>query len=188
MTKVTRQIFFVVIVFTTKNKPESFLWPRRKQAAQLSFLVKTITSTRSLFLHARGERWPFARCALWRKAAACSDNLTIIVTIWQSRQRHPPTSGSNLGNAVVATGSRGRGTIVCVWYEVYFCDGSRFLLLVVPGMVYFIAVVVVVFTLNRSFYPTTSAIPPVSFLILHPREILRSTNYVVTDSERKTKR
>ena len=32
-------------------------------------------------------------------------------------------------------------------------------------------VVVVVFTLNRSFYPTTPAVPPVSFLILHPREI-----------------
>ena len=31
--------------------------------------------------------------------------------------------------------------------------------------------VVVVFTLNRSFYSTTSAVPPVSFLILHPREI-----------------
>ena len=28
-----------------------------------------------------------------------------------------------------------------------------------------------VFTLNRSFYPSTSAAPPVSFLILHPREI-----------------
>ena len=33
------------------------------------------------------------------------------------------------------------------------------------------AVVVVVFTLNRSFYTTTSAAPPVSFLILHPRDI-----------------
>ena len=43
----------------------------------------------------------------------------------------------------------------------------------------------VVFTLNRSFYPTTSA-HPVSVLILHPREILR-TNYVVTDCGRKTK-
>ena len=32
-------------------------------------------------------------------------------------------------------------------------------------------VVIVVFTLNRSFYPTTSAVPPVSFLILDPREI-----------------
>ena len=32
-------------------------------------------------------------------------------------------------------------------------------------------VVVVVFTSNRSFYPTTSAVHPVSFLILHPREI-----------------
>ena len=31
-------------------------------------------------------------------------------------------------------------------------------------------VFVVVFILNRSFYPTTSAVPPVSFLI-HPREI-----------------
>ena len=43
-------------------------------------------------------------------------------------------------------------------------------------------VVVVVFTLNRSFYPTTSAVLPVSFLILHPREI-PGTNYVVTDSQ-----
>ena len=31
--------------------------------------------------------------------------------------------------------------------------------------------VVVVFTLNRSFHPTTSAVTPVSFLIVHPREI-----------------
>ena len=37
---------------------------------------------------------------------------------------------------------------------------------------YFVVVVaVVVFTLNRSFYPTTSAVPPMSYLILHPREI-----------------
>ena len=34
-----------------------------------------------------------------------------------------------------------------------------------------IVVVVFVFTLNRYFYRTTSAVPPVSFLILHPREI-----------------
>ena len=34
-----------------------------------------------------------------------------------------------------------------------------------------VLVVVVVFTLNRSFYSMTSAVPPVSFLILHPREI-----------------
>ena len=39
-----------------------------------------------------------------------------------------------------------------------------------PADVYLV-VVVVVFTLNRSFYPTTSAVPPVSVLILHPREI-----------------
>ena len=31
--------------------------------------------------------------------------------------------------------------------------------------------VVVVFALNHSFYPTTSAVPPVSFVILHPREV-----------------
>ena len=31
--------------------------------------------------------------------------------------------------------------------------------------------VVVVFTLHRSFYPTTSAVHPVSVLILHPREM-----------------
>ena len=42
-------------------------------------------------------------------------------------------------------------------------------------------VVVVVFTLNRSFYLTTSAVPPVSFLILHPKKI-PGTNYVVTNS------
>ena len=42
---------------------------------------------------------------------------------------------------------------------------------------------VVVFTLNRSFYPTTSAVPPVSFLI-HPRD----TNYVVRLRQRKIKR
>ena len=40
---------------------------------------------------------------------------------------------------------------------------------------------VVVFTSTRSFYPT-SAVPPVSFLILHPREI-PGINSVVTDSE-----
>ena len=39
--------------------------------------------------------------------------------------------------------------------------------------------VVVALTLKRSFYPTTLAVPPVSFLILHPRD----TNYVVTDIE-----
>ena len=42
-----------------------------------------------------------------------------------------------------------------------------------------VVVVVVVFTLHRSFYPTTSAVHPVSFLILHRRD----TNFVVTDSE-----
>ena len=48
-----------------------------------------------------------------------------------------------------------------------------------------VVVVVVVFTLNRFFYAATSAVPPVSFLILH---LKRDTNYVVTDSEReKTK-
>ena len=45
------------------------------------------------------------------------------------------------------------------------------------------AVVVVVFTSNRSCYPTASAVPPVSFLILHPRE----TNSVVTDSSGREK-
>ena len=34
-----------------------------------------------------------------------------------------------------------------------------------------VVVVVVVFTLNSYFYPATSAVPPASFLILHPREI-----------------
>ena len=35
-----------------------------------------------------------------------------------------------------------------------------------------VVVVVVVFTIKRSFYPMTSSIPPVSFLIPRPREIL----------------
>ena len=43
---------------------------------------------------------------------------------------------------------------------------------------------VVVFTFNRSFYPTTSAaVPPVSFLILHSRETC--TNYVVRQWDRE---
>ena len=37
---------------------------------------------------------------------------------------------------------------------------------------------------NRSFYPTTTAVPSVSFLILHPRD----RNSVVTVRQRKTKR
>ena len=42
---------------------------------------------------------------------------------------------------------------------------------------------VIVFTVNRSFYPTTSAVPRVSLLVLHPREIgiLRS----LTETHRK---
>ena len=40
-----------------------------------------------------------------------------------------------------------------------------------PEVIVVVVVVVVVFELNRSFYSTTSAVPPVSFLILHPREI-----------------
>ena len=43
-----------------------------------------------------------------------------------------------------------------------------------------VVVVLVVFRLNRSFYLTTSSVPPVHVLILHPREV---QNYVVTDSE-----
>ena len=46
-----------------------------------------------------------------------------------------------------------------------------------------VVVVVVVFTLNRSFYPrTSSAVRPVSVLI-----ILVDTNSVVTDSETEKK-
>ena len=49
-----------------------------------------------------------------------------------------------------------------------------------------VVVAVVVFTLNRSFHPTTSAVPPVSFLILHPREI--QILWSRTVRQRKTKR
>ena len=41
-------------------------------------------------------------------------------------------------------------------------------------------VVVVVFTLNPFFYPTTSAVHPVSAPILHPRDIPGTNNSVVT--------
>ena len=43
----------------------------------------------------------------------------------------------------------------------------------VPNTSAFVVVVgvVVVFTLNPSFYPTTSVIHPVSVLIIHPRKI-----------------
>ena len=48
-----------------------------------------------------------------------------------------------------------------------------------------VVIVVVVFTLNRSFYPTTLAVPPVSVLFPHPREI----HILWSDSEaEKTKR
>ena len=42
---------------------------------------------------------------------------------------------------------------------------------VVVVVVVVVAADVVVFALNRPFYPTTSAVTPVSFLILHPREM-----------------
>ena len=47
---------------------------------------------------------------------------------------------------------------------------------------YIFVVIVVVFVLNRSFYPTPSpAVPPVSFLILHPREKLLLRRYTFCD-------
>ena len=49
-----------------------------------------------------------------------------------------------------------------------------------------VVVVVVVFTLNRSFYPTIRAVPPVSFLTLHPKEI--QSIWSRTVRQRKTKR
>ena len=78
---------------------------------------------------------------------------------------------------------------VCLIRKIWFCswygirEGQR---LQNGGIVDCTAVVVaVVFTLNRSFYPTTSAVHPVSVLVLHPtREIpgtVLRTNYVVTD-------
>ena len=42
--------------------------------------------------------------------------------------------------------------------------------------------VVVVFTLNRSFYPTISAVNPVPVLILHPREIQTMWSQTETDN------
>ena len=47
-----------------------------------------------------------------------------------------------------------------------------------------VVVVEIVFTLNCCFYPTTSALHPVSVLILHPtgsQRHISAKNYVVTD-------
>ena len=52
---------------------------------------------------------------------------------------------------------------------------------VVNGVFVVVIIVVVVFTLNHnhSFYPTTSAVHPVSVLIFHPRyKIMRSQTAV----------
>ena len=58
-----------------------------------------------------------------------------------------------------------------------------------PEVVFFQhSVVFVVFTLNRSFYPTTSAVPPVSFLILHPTLGEIQIMWSQTVRQRKTKR
>ena len=52
-----------------------------------------------------------------------------------------------------------------------------------------VVVVIVVFTLiNRSFYPTTSAVHPVSFLILHPREIQIMWSQTVKTEKHQTKK
>ena len=48
---------------------------------------------------------------------------------------------------------------------------ARFGLITIQICVAIIVVVVVVFILHRSFYPSTSAVHPVSVLILQPREI-----------------
>ena len=49
----------------------------------------------------------------------------------------------------------------------------------------YVVIFVLVFTLNRSFYPT-SAVPPVTVLILHPKEI--QIMWSQTVRQRKTKR
>ena len=47
-----------------------------------------------------------------------------------------------------------------------------------PGRYMYLFVFVVVgFTLNRVFYPATVALPPMFFLIIHPREILTIERY-----------
>ena len=50
-----------------------------------------------------------------------------------------------------------------------------------------VVVVVVVFTLNRSFYLTTSAVHPVSVLILHPTEIQVLWSHAVKTEKNQTK-
>ena len=45
------------------------------------------------------------------------------------------------------------------------------------NVVVVVVVVVAVFTINRSFYPTTSAPHPVSVLILYPREIKKNCDH-----------
>ena len=48
-------------------------------------------------------------------------------------------------------------------------------------------VVFVVFTLNRTFYPTTSAVHPVSVLILHPREIQIMRSQTETEKKKRNR-
>ena len=69
---------------------------------------------------------------------------------------------------------------------------ARYFVLMMQARCTAVVVVVVfvafVFSLNRSFYPTTLVVHPVSLLILHPREI-PGTDFVVTAvRQRKTKK
>ena len=56
------------------------------------------------------------------------------------------------------------------WSHMFTSIGTHLQTYFIQQQVSIDTLVVVVFTLNRSFYPTTSAVPPVSFLILHPRD------------------
>ena len=72
-----------------------------------------------------------------------------------------------------------RGLVPC---NTNICKSDIYIPQQVPG-----ATTTVVFTLNRSFYPTTSAVPPVSFLIFHPGGEIQIM-WSQTVRRRKTKR
>ena len=62
-------------------------------------------------------------------------------------------------------------TIMRTWVRTSICSYVQTMHVYHYGCCAISLLIVVVFTLNRYFYPTTSAEPPVSFLILHPRDI-----------------
>ena len=75
-------------------------------------------------------------------------------------------------------------------FGVPSCCARYFVLMMQARCTAVVVVVFVafVFSLNRSFYPTTLVVHPVSLLILHPREIPGTDFVVIAVRQRKTKK